>query len=55
MDYRGIQGLQGDIGTTWGYKTILLYSIGGCKDNRGIQGLQGETETTGGYRDFKGI
>ena len=47
MDYRGIQGLHGDI------RTILLYTIGGCKDNMGIKGLQGETKTTGGYRDFK--
>ena len=50
-DYMGIQGLQGDTGTTRGYREIWG-TTGGNRDYRGILRLDGDTVTTGGYREI---
>ena len=49
MDYRGIQGLQGDTGTTWGYKDYTPVHY------RGMQGQHGDKGTTRGNKDYRRI
>ena len=50
-DYMEIQGLQGDTGTTGGYRGLqgATVTTGGYCDYMGIQGRQGDTGLTGGY------